>query len=331
MSVKSQTTYLLDAFEYSTDALAYAAYVPSEAYGEILVHDMTSNTSHSPYVAVASTEFSATYRAYKAFDYDEVGGDATYWQASTSTGTLRQYTSIYYIPTSYVVEAPSANASTYSPKNWTMEGSTDGTNWTTLSTITNQTSWSNSEQRSYNCTNVQGQYRYFRLNITANNTGTYVAVGEFYVTGGQSFVWSELTTKKQGSYSLRCTYTANASGLYFSRTVSPSVNLTGLKYIHFALRSDTATASFLSVGIRDAGGTTTTLSYNLSATGTWYQCNIDLSAVTDANKDAINLITLTINTAVANTFYIDNFFITINNRAIEVEQIYGTSNIIGGN
>jgi hypothetical protein len=333
--VKGQTIFLLDEFEYSTDALASAAYVPSESYIEILTHAMTSNTAPSPYISVASTELSSTYGAYKAFDYDEAGGDATYWCANTSTGTLRQYTSTYFIPSSYVVESSSANASTYAPKNWTFECSTDGTNWTTCGTETNQTGWSNSEQRSYNCTNVQGQYRYFRLNITANNTGTYVAVGEFYVTGGDDFVWKESTTKKQGSYSIRITHTNNASGNTYTRTAGgsvPTVNLTGCLFIHFHVLSATYAGVVLSVGLHDVGGTTTGYSFSVAATNTWTNVNFNLSGVSDANKDAIDKIIITIPTSNANTFYIDNFFIKQNVRAIEKEQIYNsTSNKIGGN
>src|SRR5258708_16808841 len=37
------------------------------------------------------------------------------------------------------------------PKTWTMQGSNNGTTWTTVDTQTNETSWVNGQVRSYTC------------------------------------------------------------------------------------------------------------------------------------------------------------------------------------
>jgi hypothetical protein len=63
------------------------------------------------------------------------------------------------------------------PKSWTFLGSQDGATWTTLNSQSNQTF------RGRFATNVYGvgnttAYRYYRLNITANNGSTGVAVSE---------------------------------------------------------------------------------------------------------------------------------------------------------
>jgi hypothetical protein len=67
------------------------------------------------------------------------------------------------------------------PKDWTMEASNDGSSWTTLDTVTNETGWVNEETRTFVCDVVGGAYRYFRLNITANNGDSLTSVAEFYM------------------------------------------------------------------------------------------------------------------------------------------------------
>jgi hypothetical protein len=72
------------------------------------------------------------------------------------------------------------------PKDWTLKGSNNGSSWTTLDTRTNETSWGDFELRSYAVTGAAA-YRYFRLNITANNgDGTYTEVDELLMQGTAS-------------------------------------------------------------------------------------------------------------------------------------------------
>src|SRR5882672_1951907 len=55
--------------------------------GDFAPHNMTSNTAPSPFVAAASSFFSASFDAYKAFD--GAAGSGQYWvTASGSTGWL---------------------------------------------------------------------------------------------------------------------------------------------------------------------------------------------------------------------------------------------------
>jgi hypothetical protein len=80
------------------------------------------------------------------------------------------------------------------PKDWTFEGSNDGTNWTVLDTQTNQvftttetTDNSNpvlpkqiftGNMNEYNFVNTTA-YRYYRLNISANNGNpTFLGIQE---------------------------------------------------------------------------------------------------------------------------------------------------------
>jgi len=54
------------------------------------------------------------------------------------------------------------------PKNWQFQGSNDGTTWTTLDTQTDQTFQFRAYQRAFDIGNTTA-YRYYRLNVTANN------------------------------------------------------------------------------------------------------------------------------------------------------------------
>jgi hypothetical protein len=70
-----------------------------------------------------------------------------------------------------------------------MEGSPDGSTWTVLDTEIGQTNWQTGwdipEVRTFSATGSTG-YRYFQLNITANNSGggdPNTAVGELYLFG----------------------------------------------------------------------------------------------------------------------------------------------------
>jgi hypothetical protein len=54
------------------------------------------------------------------------------------------------------------------PKNWQFQGSPDGTTWTTLDTQSNQSFAFRYQTNTYNIGNTTA-YRYYRLNVTANN------------------------------------------------------------------------------------------------------------------------------------------------------------------
>ena len=77
----------------------------------------------------------------------------------------------------YNLTARNATAINTAPKDWTFEGSNDDTNWTVLHTVINQTSWTNSQKRTFPISNTQ-QFRYYRINISSNNGGASIAIGE---------------------------------------------------------------------------------------------------------------------------------------------------------
>ena len=137
--------------------------------------------------------------------------------------------------------------------------------------------------------------------------------------------FSESTIKTQGSYSLGVSaYKTDSLNETLTRTVSPTINLTGvntLKFDIYALR----TGANIKIGIHDSGGTTTEKTYTVLVANTWETVTWDISGVSDANKDAIDSIIITIvNADAANTFYIDNFYMDI------AGTVRGTSLTISG-
>jgi hypothetical protein len=54
------------------------------------------------------------------------------------------------------------------PKDWTLQGSNDDTNYTIIDTVVGETGWITGCKRIYTVDNP-GSYRYYRINITANN------------------------------------------------------------------------------------------------------------------------------------------------------------------
>jgi fibronectin type 3 domain-containing protein/regulation of enolase protein 1 (concanavalin A-like superfamily) len=69
------------------------------------------------------------------------------------------------------------------PKNWTFLGSQNGSSWTTLDSQTNQSFAYQYQQLTYNIANTTA-YRYYRLNVTANNgDSTFLHVGELGLWG----------------------------------------------------------------------------------------------------------------------------------------------------
>ena len=120
--------------------------------------------------------------------------------------------------------------------------------------------------------------------------------------------YSENTIKQQGSYSLKgiakqtdsLNETLTKSGL--------SIDLTSRQTIKFDIYSS-RTGANIKISIHDSGGTTTEKTHTQAGAGGWETVTWDISGVSNANKDAIDSIIITIVNADAdNTFYIDNMY-----------------------
>lgn len=137
---------------------------------------MTSDTTPSGEVIFST--FNTTYYAYYAFNQSDSGNYG--WTANAKTGYIGyKFTSPIMIGR-YIVRSIPLDYLDRSPKDWTFEGSNDGTNWTILDTQVNQI-WSSGQvntEKSYDFINDK-KYIYYRLNISANGgNGSFVSVGE---------------------------------------------------------------------------------------------------------------------------------------------------------
>lgn len=119
--------------------------------------------------------------------------------------------------------------------------------------------------------------------------------------------YSEATIKTQGTYALKGVANQTTSlNKTLTRTIGSPVNLSNINSATFDIRS-TRTGSNIKVGLRDSGGTTTEVTPNITSANTYQSVTVDLSGVTNANKDAIDQIIITIvNADATNTFYLDN-------------------------
>lgn len=114
--------------------------------------------------------------AYKVFDYD-VG---TYYR---KYGTTEFIAWKYFDPVEileFKIQASPANGQeNEAPKDFTLEYSDDGQSWTPAATVTGETGWSVSEIRSFSVTSP-GAHLYWKVNITAVTSGSYVSIGGIY-------------------------------------------------------------------------------------------------------------------------------------------------------
>lgn len=122
----------------------------------------------------------------------------TLWQdTGDNVGTLPSWIMVDFgVPKSiarYSIRGPAGAANLEeTPRNWTLQGNDvdTGTGWTTLHTASGVTSWAVSQRREFNITDTgtPGPWRYWRINVTANNGGGDLLIGEiemFELTGSK--------------------------------------------------------------------------------------------------------------------------------------------------
>ena len=122
--------------------------------------------------------------------------------------------------------------------------------------------------------------------------------------------YSESTIKTQGTYSLKgIAELTDGLNSTLTNTLGTAIDLSNENTLKFDIRSS-RTGSNIKIGIHDSGGTTTETTPNITSANVWQTVTIDLSAVTNANKDDIDSIIITIvNADAETTFYIDNFYV----------------------
>jgi len=291
----------IDYMEYSSDALAQAAYVSSDVtgYGSDF---LTGGT------ASADSILSGSYLASYGSDDDTgtlwISANTAYphwWKYDLGVSVTKTVTKLRMI----------SNSGESAIKDFVLAGSNNDSGWTDIHTgqQTDNQTW-----QEYTFDNSTA-YRYYKVTISSTwGANTYTNVAEFemmeIVPNLQSY--SESTIKTQGSYSLKGIAVATDSlNDTLTRTVDPTIDLSDQDVIKMDIRAS-RTGSNIKIGFHDSGGTTTEHTANIASANEWQTENIDISGVANVNKDAIDSIIVTITNAdAAGTFYLDNIYATI--------------------
>lgn len=194
-------------FDNSNYYLYYQVLVLDSWYGNIAIYTlqfygrelsvsvpvMTSNTA--PYgVASASTEFSATYAAWKAFN----GDLATFWQPTGTNGSTIEYefTSKMVIKACILTNTNHGNDANYFVKNFDIEGANDG-NYESIEQSLETTSKAASFSQAFELTNNK-EYKKYRLKVNSSWAGSGVTLGglQFYGLDYSEKEFETGTTKK---------------------------------------------------------------------------------------------------------------------------------------
>jgi hypothetical protein len=289
---------LVEDMEYASDAEAQSAFVSDAInYGSNLATAGNGTAS-------ADSEYGGSYVASKAFD----GDDGTRWSSTTSSyphwlawdfgagnaKTIRKIRFKQYVDGSNGF------------KDFTFQGSNNGTDWTTLYTgiAPNDTDF-----HEYTFVNTTA-YRYYRIHVTtawAGSTATIYTMEMMELSSADLLAYSESSIKEQGSYSLKAVATTSALNKTLTNDRSVPFSLKGINTLKFSIRAS-RTGSNVKIGLRDSGGTLTELTPSIAAADTWQTVSWDLSGVSDANKDLIDRMVVTIvNADAANTIYLDKF------------------------
>jgi len=122
--------------------------------------------------ATADSEYGAGFVASEAFD-NAYSGNTDYWQtANVAFPHWLKYdfgAGVQKTIVKYTIRAYDTVSRIYDLKNWTFEGSNNDSSWTTLDTRSGIT-WTQAELKIFIFSNSTA-YRYYRLNITANQGG----------------------------------------------------------------------------------------------------------------------------------------------------------------
>lgn len=289
----------LDYMEYANNANARTAYVTDDEYSTDLIPTMTSNTEPSG-VASASSEFSSDYAAWKVFDDDS----ESRWADSVGYPAWIKY-DFGAGNEKIIVKITVKPYLAGDIKNWVFSGSNNDSDWDQLDAGLHTES---ADKFSIVFENTTA-YRYYKFDVTDGHLGTFCDIFEIEMMEQILQCYSEDTIYEQGTYSLKITAKATDSlNNTLTRTVSPTINLSQYSTIKIDVRAS-RTGSQFKIGFHDSGGTTTEHTPNILQADTWQTETIDISGVSDANKNTIDSIIIAIiNADAANTIYIDNMF-----------------------
>jgi hypothetical protein len=151
---------------------------------------MTANNLPSPMVASASSELSADYAAWRAFDHlSSTDVSLERWTASSTAATgwlkIDLGSGNEKALTGYTISENAGVGRINCPMDFTLKGSNNDSTWNTLDTQTGINWIDNTNQmKTFTLGATSSVYRYFLLDITDNDGAAgYLAIGELELLG----------------------------------------------------------------------------------------------------------------------------------------------------
>lgn len=176
-----------------------------------LYQTMTSNTAPAPYACFASSEYSASYAAWKAFDKDL----STLWSPTSSNSGQLSY---YFGGDKYIFSSISIYCNNFIknyPNSFKIQGSNDNVTWEDLASYSDISNWCLGLWKNFSCKCTKS-YRFIRLNILSlQATGDYCNIGELKVFGQLK---DKCLTPVMTSNSLPSPYIVSQSSYYDTTT-----------------------------------------------------------------------------------------------------------------
>ncbi len=173
----------------------------------------------------ASGQGSANEAADKAHD----GRRDTKWYMPSPTGYLRYELSSAQTVTAYRLTTAN-DFWQRNPKNWALQGSNNGTDWSTIDTRADQLKMRDNIPEHFSVHTYavpggsQAAYRYYQINVTANNGRGDTQLAEFELIG----------TSMVNPTGLPAMTTIAGTGPASSRTARANVGFTGLKSMRYS-------------------------------------------------------------------------------------------------
>lgn len=280
----------IDLMEYSSDALAQAAYVSNFSYSDV---DSTTGGT-----ATASHNY-GSYVPARAID----NNDATEFAQGGGYGTVGAYWQVQLLAAAAIQKLQIKVKSGERAAGMKVQACNDGASWVDITGSLTIAATNNYQYFTWANTTA---YIYWRLTITVVGPTTDNVIYEVQLLTAGLLCYAESTIKLQGSYSLKIDAGTNTLNKTLTRTIAAPLDLQYYKAIIFNVYASRIGSNF-TIGFHDSGGTTTTHTINILAANTWQKEYVNLVNLLNTSKDAIDQIIITITNAdSANIIYIDN-------------------------
>ena len=239
------------------------------------------------YKAASSVATNGIFRAYQAFEGTEPGNTSS-WQIMATAGILSIELPEPVLINKYALLNRNYNLSEdqdASPKDFTFEGSSDGSTWVTLDTVTGNgyyTAEGTASQQTFTTSNTTA-YKHYRLNVTTINGGSAMVVGEFKLLVSNPRTGT-LTDPNGDTYSLGQTQNdiyIKDQGDYILEVTNSDQSAVVTKSVTGTLSASPGTPSITSILVtRNNGSDYTEASPSTERNGAWESRFVDGNAGT---------------------------------------------------